>query len=481
MKRISFCFTLCLLFASAFCQAPTQARFDSLVNAYERLGFSGNVLIAHKNKIVYQASYGIANRQTGAKVTPSSLFKIESLGKMLTASLVLQLVEEGRLQLNVPISTYLPDSLYGLPMTNTVTVHHLLTHTSGYEVAPGIGDTGKRMNNVRLSFPQPGSKMLYSNTGYAVLGEIISRVTGESYEENLKKRILKPAGITKFVLNNSNGNLPDMALPYKFYSKTKYRLVTENLAVAGNPAGGGLASIDDLFLFSKAYLNHKYFSPATWKIIRTANHTVTPMPVKNEQFTYGLNWLPSGWIGNHVIYGHSGGGLCYSSALYFDPATDYTVITLSNTYQPSRVPVSNFFNIINNEPLLPVTMSAEYKLMTAIDSIGMEVFKQDFKRQISTVTGTDKPTRTILTALLDNYSDLQLYDAMLAITDIAFYYYPESKALWYYFKASAHYAAKDKPAARNDIELAKSALMEKNEEMVKRYVDELDSKLANEK
>lgn len=478
MRKITWVFLAILSFqAKPLAQTINQQRLDSVVTAYEKLGYAGNVLIAYKNKVVYQKAYGIANRQTGARVTPATLFKTESLGKLLTGALVLRLVEKKLIDLNAPINTYLSDTVYALPLMQKVTVHHLLTHTSGYEPTPQPTASSKRMNNVRLSFPEPGSKALYSNIGYKVLGEIIAQVTGKSYDENLWEHILKPAGVKNYYPTPIYDQSNNIALPYKFVSEKNCILVKENMVGNAGPDGGWVTTIEDLFKLYKAYYNNRFFSANTWEVIRTANHTITPQPVKNEIFTYGLNWLPSGLVGDHMIYGHSGGGLCFSSALYFEPQTGFAVITLSNTYQPSRIPVANFFNVLNNRALIPIDFSNEYQLMSLIDRNSLEDFKLNHQQYFKQVLGDKKPDRGLFTKLIDNYTDLKAYAAIFPVVEVAETYFPDSKALWHYFKADAHFNSKAFPQAKSEIEQALQAVGENNP-TVKRYIDELASKLA---
>ncbi|WP_207433564.1 serine hydrolase domain-containing protein [Sabulibacter ruber] len=455
-------------------------RLDSVVQAYKALGYAGNVLIAHKNKVVYQRSYGLANIETKAPVNTATLFKIESLGKMFTAVLVLQLVEKGKLRLDVPINQYLSREEYALPLMDKVTVHHLLTHTSGYAATAPNPASKRKMNHVKLAFQEPGSQALYSNVGYEVLGEVVARVTGKTFEEALRARILQPAGIKNFYHNDRNGKLTNVALPYKFLSETKYRLVEENRAVQAGPDGGWLTSIEDLFRFYKAYRNHKYFSANTWEMIRTANQTVTPQPLKTEVFTYGLNWLPSGSVGEHLIYGHSGGGMAYSSALYFDPETGYAVITLSNTAQKSRGPVANFFNVLNNRPLLPIEPTTEYQLMTLIDLNGMDHFRKNHPEYVSQLLGNQQPSSFFFTRLIDNYQEVKEYQMVFPVVEVAEQYLP-GLSIWHYMKADAHFNLKNFAEAEKENRLAKEKAEKEGSPHVKWYIDELALKLQNQK
>lgn len=466
------CLLLATFTATTNGQTINRKGLDSLVNQYSSLNYAGNVLIAHGDTIVYKRAYGLADRERNRPVNSESLFMIESLGKMMTAVMILQLYEEKKIELNRTIDTYLGDSLYGLPAMDKVTIHHLLTHTAGYEETPGKTGSGRLMSNVKLAF-EPGSNALYSNFGYRVLGEIIARVTGKSYEQNLKERILQPAGITDFY-----AEIPDtlrMALPYKNLSPKKYILVKSRAGKAG-PAGGWVTKIEELFKFYKAFHNNVYIGPATKELMRTANHTIDPAPRPREIFTYGQNWLPSGSVGDHMIYGHSGGGLVYSSALYFDPVTDFAVITLSNTYQKSRVPVANFFNVLNGRPLVPVEYSPEFRLMSLIDEKGIDSFEVNYKNYLIKTFGTEKPDVFAFTGLIDNYSDLREYAMMLRVATICQQLYPDN-GVWHYFKSDAYFNMANFAAAKNELQQLYAMLEKSNSLVLKRYADDLSARL----
>jgi CubicO group peptidase (beta-lactamase class C family) len=471
-RALVLCLLLSAFTAATNAQHINMGGLDSLVNSYTRLDYAGNVLIAHGDTIIYQRTYGLADRERNKPVSRESLFMIESLGKMMTAVMILQLYELKKIDLNTTIDAYLSDTLYGLPAKNKVTIHHLLTHAAGYEESPVKTPSARQMSNVKLAF-EPGTNALYSNFGYKVLGEVIARVTGKSYEQNLQERILKPAGITDFY-----AEIPDtlrMALPYKNFSQKKYILVKSRTGNAG-AAGGWVTKIEELFKFYRAYHNNIYISAATKEIMRTANHTVNPAPRTRELFTYGQNWLPSGYVGDYLIYGHSGGGLVYSSALYFDPASDYAVITLSNTYQKSRLPVANFFNMLNGRPLVPVEYSPEFRLMTLIDEIGIDSFELHHKEYLIKTLGTEKPDVFAFTSLIDNYSDLHEYPMILRIATLCQQLYPDN-GVWYYFKGDAYFNMADHAAARHELQQL-YALLDKSENLVlKRYADELNAKL----
>ena len=193
---------LALLFVWA---APAQAQTlsDELDALLVEADWNGSALVVSHGEVVLDRGYGFADFESEAPFTPSTRTLIASITKQFTAALVLLLMEDGLLDLHVPISTYLPD--YPLPQADQITLHHLLTHTAGLpdyvnfpdffeDVRPNPHTPAELIalfSGLPLEFA-PGAQYAYSNSGYVVLGYVIEMVTGQSYAEALQARILTP-------------------------------------------------------------------------------------------------------------------------------------------------------------------------------------------------------------------------------------------------------------------------------------------------
>jgi len=167
--------------------------------------FDGAVLVAHEGKVIYTAGFGLANHEWPVRNTPETRFRIGSITKTFTAALALMLVEEGKLDLSEPITTYLPD--YRKDTGDRITLHHLLTHSSGLrgeiDAVPGgeiipfaradIPAVIQRYAREDLEF-EPGSKVKYSSTGMTMVGYLIEKVAGQSYENSCVRGFLSPSG-----------------------------------------------------------------------------------------------------------------------------------------------------------------------------------------------------------------------------------------------------------------------------------------------
>lgn len=166
--------------------------------------FSGSILVAYKDKIIEKRSYGLASIEYEIQNKVNTKFNIASITKMFTAVATLQLYEKGLLELDVPIGKYLPYYPNKL-VRDSVTIHQLLTHTSGnnnFYVGEFLKSNNMNYRNVSDFVPlfandtllsKPGTKYDYSGSGFVILGLIIERVSGDNYYDYLKENIFKPA------------------------------------------------------------------------------------------------------------------------------------------------------------------------------------------------------------------------------------------------------------------------------------------------
>src|SRR6266545_953799 len=182
-------------------------RIDELVSLYNKYDqFNGAALVAENGKVIYKKGFGLANMEWNIPNEPDTKFRLGSITKQFTATLVLQLVEQGKLKLDGRVSDYLEG--YRKDTGAKITIHHLLSHTSGlpnYTALPGFSETisrtpyavedfVKKYASGDLEF-EPGTKFNYSNSGYFLLGAIIEKVTGKPYEQVLQENILDPVGM----------------------------------------------------------------------------------------------------------------------------------------------------------------------------------------------------------------------------------------------------------------------------------------------
>src|SRR5436305_8211543 len=183
------------------------SKIDQLMSLYNKYGqFNGSALVADNGQVILHKGYGLANMEWNIPNTADTKFRLGSVTKQFTATLILQLVEQGKIKLDGKLIDYLPD--YRKDTGVKVTIHNLLSHTSGipsYTSLPGffqnvsrnpfaVNDFIKTYASGDLEF-EPGTKFVYSNSGYFLLGAIIEKVAGKPYEQVLKENIFDPLGM----------------------------------------------------------------------------------------------------------------------------------------------------------------------------------------------------------------------------------------------------------------------------------------------
>ncbi|MBV1923050.1 MAG: serine hydrolase [Flavobacteriaceae bacterium] len=238
-----------------------EANVDALVKQYQDLDiFSGIVLVAEKGNPKYHKAFGLANRETNTANTLNTKFDIGSMNKSFTKTVILQLLEEGKLK----VSDKLGQFITGFPeeAANKITITDLLNHTSGYtdywgEDFENLSIEQKRLNGLverikklRLEF-EPGTETAYSNSGYVLLGAIIEKITGKTYHQNVLDRIIVPLKMTDtYVIDKDK--VPNRAIGYYKDMKGK---ISNNLGFAEvpNPDGGFHSTPRDIVKFYSEY------------------------------------------------------------------------------------------------------------------------------------------------------------------------------------------------------------------------------------
>lgn len=230
IKRIlsSVTAAVCLVGSGALAQPSLDtAQLDvfvkEMMDAYDIPGVG--LAVVEDGEVSYVRGYGVRDVTTGAPVTPNTQFAIGSTTKSFTALGIMLLVEEGRVDLDAPVMTYLPEFKLADPeSTRTATVRHLLSHTTGlvrtdastFDTSVTSADIIKAAATTPL-VGKPGEVFVYSNVNTIIAGEIIERITGESWEDFTRERVLKPLGMTTATLSIAELKRQDnVAVPHVF-------------------------------------------------------------------------------------------------------------------------------------------------------------------------------------------------------------------------------------------------------------------------
>jgi CubicO group peptidase (beta-lactamase class C family) len=294
------------------------------------------VLVSQKGKIIYEKGFGYASLEHHVPVTSKTKFRIGSITKQFTASAILKLQEDNLLNMKDPLSKYIPD----FPRGNEVTIHHLLTHTSGihnYTNRPDFReavtlemkpeDMIETIKKDTFDF-DPGAQYRYSNSGYFILGYIIEKVSGLSYGEFLKKNFFTPAEMFDTGVHQQNVILENEAAGYSYINNRLEKALNWNMSQAGG-AGALYSTIIDLFKWNELIFKGKLLSKESIEAAFTPaifNDGETNLPGGGQ---YGYGWDINTFRGLKEI-GHGGGLAGFVSNIARYPEAEMSIIILRN-------------------------------------------------------------------------------------------------------------------------------------------------------
>ena len=296
--------------------------------------FSGSILVAHKDSVIERRAYGLANIEYGVKNEIDTRYNLASINKFMTSIGVMQLVEDGKILLNATVGTYLPNYKNQI-VRDSVTIHHLLTHTSG--IPPFYGK--KYMDSDKLQYRKvddyialfehealqfsPGERYKYSGSGFVVLGKIIEVVTGMTYYEYMKNNVFEKAGMRNTLAMPVDSLIESKANGYtslwgnqSYYSRNDYHISK------ASPSSSHYSTVYDVYLFSKAIRNGTLINQESKELLYT--------PKKRGYNTFVSYGMDIDQRYDEQITGHSGGWFGVRTELMDFSTSKHTVVVLSN-------------------------------------------------------------------------------------------------------------------------------------------------------
>jgi CubicO group peptidase (beta-lactamase class C family) len=311
--------------------ATLHQKVDELLNAHVSVNsFSGTVLLAAGGKPLVKKGYGSANVEWQIPNAPDTKFRIGSITKQFTSMLLMQLREQGKVKLEDSVCVYVapcPDAW------KPVTIHHLLTHTSGIPTYTGI-PAWREVNMVPKTVDQviaffrdlplqwaPGEKYAYNNSGYFLLGVVVEKATGKKYEQALQDMILTPLGMTDTGYDWSKTIIPRRASGYTGRGDALANAAALDMQHPYS-AGAMYSTVEDLLKWDQALHTEKLLPEAAKKVMWT--------PVLNG-YAYGWTIVtPSPQTFGYRRIAHGGGINGFSAMIVRVPDPNVTAIVLSN-------------------------------------------------------------------------------------------------------------------------------------------------------
>ena len=309
-----------------------EAEIDTIFNkSYPANSAGAIVLIAKDDKVIYRKSFGMANLELNVPMKPENVLRLASITKQFTSVSILLLLEQGKLDIQDPLSKYIAD----YPRGNEITLHNLLDHTSGIKSFTNMIEFRSKSRNdmtpeeiissfkmLPLEF-EPGERYEYSNSDYVLLGYIIEKISGMTYENFIQKYIFDKLGMKNSYYDSSEKIIPNRTNGYRL-NDTSYQNAEFISMTIPYAAGSLMSTVDDMFLWSKA-IHHNTLISEKSKQLAFTNYIL-----KNEKHTnYGYGWEINELFGTTSIE-HTGGINGFTTSGIYVPARNIYSIVLTN-------------------------------------------------------------------------------------------------------------------------------------------------------
>jgi CubicO group peptidase (beta-lactamase class C family) len=341
-KMLSTFFLLAFSLSDNLFAQSLEARIDSTIKTEfsDPNGPGGVFMVAQNGKVIYQKAFGKANLELDADLHTDNVFELGSMTKQFTAVAVLMLEEQGKLKVSDPVANYIPD----YPSGDRITIHHLLTHTSGirdFTKMKALSDIAQKemapkmmvdfFKNEPVGFA-PGEKFEYDNSGYVLLGYIIELVSGETYENFVTGHIFKKAGMEHSYYASDRSVICKRAYGYH---KKSYGYVNKTVISFSVPFASGslMSTLEDMLKWQNALNHHVLLNNGETR------KAFSKYKLNNgKEFSYGYGWHIKD-INGIPTREHGGSIFGFKTMGVYIPKEDIYVLGLSNCdcHSPTKV------------------------------------------------------------------------------------------------------------------------------------------------
>ncbi len=361
---------LCL---TAGALAQDTARMDQVVQAeVADHRFMGSVLVARDGKVLFSKGYGSANLEWNIPNGPSTKFRLGSVTKQFTATSILLLEERGKLSIQDPVKKYMPDAPAAW---DNITIYNLLTHTSGIPNFTSFPEYRKMepfpatpealvatFKDKPLDF-QPGEKWSYSNSGYVLLGFLIEKISGGSYEKFVQENIFTPLGMKDSGYDSNSAIIARRASGYTPSPKGPVNTGYINMTIP-HAAGALYSTTEDLLRWEQGLFGGKVLSAASLDKMTT--------PFKNN-YAFGL---AVDTVNGHKRISHGGGIEGFNTYLAYYPEDKLTVVALANLNGNAPDEIARYLGAIAHGE--KVVLTSERKEIT-LPAATLAAYAGDYK------------------------------------------------------------------------------------------------------
>jgi len=344
-----------------------------------------SVAVVENGEIIWMESFGYADKENKIKATPNTLYTIASISKPITATGIMKLVEDGKLDLDANIETYLDNIKlkYYTNDSNKVTCRNLLSHTSGLPMhfqyfydddTVAIPDVMQVVDQYGIIVKPPSSKYVYANLGYGILGEIISKITGKNFNDYMTEEIFTPMGMTQTTLDISSKTKNKLAKRYDI----KGNLIP--FSFADTPGAANVStSIHDLIQFGMFHLGNASENAAPllgMKTIHSMQQKQYPDNA-NGRNTYGLGWFINDNDYKYKMVYHAGGMDGVDAMIRLLPEKNIVVAAISNQYTEFTHQLTEQILLEMIPDLKSVETKQAQKQEAAVQKVSKEIKQSD--------------------------------------------------------------------------------------------------------
>ena len=304
---------------------PGQKIHEFLKLLEEEKLFSGFVMITDGNELLYSQGYGMADFENQIPHTHTTRYRIGSITKQFVAVAILQLYEQGKLDLSDKLSKFIPN----FPNSDKITIEQMLNHTSGLKmdisefdikrIRPGSKvpkEDIEATSDTELSF-KPGTGFSYSSLGYTLLGYVVEAIFGQTLDAYMEENIFKPLGMKDSGFTTSD-DIENMAVGYVAGNLERAEVSEYVKSLGALGSGNMYSTVVDLYIWNRAVGNEQFLSKETW------NKAFTP-----NSAGYGYGWFINTQPSGERVYSHKGMSPGFSSYVVKND-NGFEIIVLSN-------------------------------------------------------------------------------------------------------------------------------------------------------
>ncbi len=352
----------------------------------ERQSFQGAVLVAKDNEVLLNKGYGLSDKELNIKAKSQTKYGIGSMTKQFTATAVMKLLEDGKINVEDKVSKYIDGLKYG----DKINIHQLLTHQSGLVNVTDLpefytlkGESPQEAINLvkdKELLAEPGTEFAYNNTNYILLGMIVEKVTGQSLENYSHKNFFEPTNMKDTGMSYGKKEGFHIATPYAGYIdvlKSDDKPLLENAYGAGNI----YSTVEDMYRWSKAIDGEAILKKAT------KEKMFKPEAKMTDKKSYGYGWMV-GENEDGVYYEHDGATLGFMSVIYKNISKDITVVVLANKRMTS------VYDIAYGLERVVLGKEVDFDKVAKAQPKAIKLSNEELDKYVGVYTGLDPMTNT---------------------------------------------------------------------------------------